>query len=100
MDSHPKPRMFEFCFVNLDYTLVRVEERDGDVTVRATADTFSLPQKLQFIRGLAAEGFIPDDYRWFPLAGKEAYSRGAKWVIDNGWLEPDPSIAEGTRVWI
>jgi hypothetical protein len=97
MKSIPtKSHAFEFCFVNLDYTLVRVEESAGEVTIRATADTFSNHRKVCFIRELAAEGFIPDDYRWFSLAGAETYSRGVRWLVDFSWLKIDEALAART----
>ena len=57
---------YEFSFPDLD-TLVQVEERAGAVLVRATRDTFSSARKEYFIRELAAEGFIPDEFQWFHL---------------------------------
>ena len=100
MHSHPKTRLFEFCFVAMDYTLIRVEECEGEVTIRATEDTFGEPQKLQFIQHLADEGFIPPECRWYSLAGKEGIGRGVRWVVDNRWLEEDAEIAADTRRWI
>jgi len=92
-------RIFEFCFIELDYTLVRVEESAGDVTIRATADTFSNDRKIYFIRELAAEGFIPDHYRWFSLTGREAYNRGVRWLVDYSWLKLDEArIARTNRL--
>ncbi len=88
---------YEFCFIELDYTLVRVEASDGDVTIRATADTFSKQRKVCFIRELAAEGFIPDDYRWFSLAGPESYSRGVRWLVDCSWLKVDEALIARTQ---
>ena len=70
-----KPRSFEFCFIHLDYTLVRVEELEGRVTIRATADTFSRRRKTSFIRELAAEGFISDEL-WLPPIDGEPDSYG------------------------
>jgi hypothetical protein len=92
MESVPdNPRSFDFCFINLDYTLVRVEEFEGNVTIRATADTFSKRRKNCFIRELAAEGFIPDD-RWFSLSDAEPYSCGIRWLIDESWVKVDAAL--------
>ena len=93
-------RIFEFCFIHHDYTLVRVEEEAGEVLIRATADTFNDHQKRCFVREIAAEGFIPDDFRWFTLAGPESYSRGVRWVVDNSWLEHDGALLASTQRWI
>jgi hypothetical protein len=85
-------RVFEFCFLELDYTLVRVEESAGEVTIRATADTFSRKRKSSFIRELAAEGFIPDEYQWGSLSETGADFRGLRWVVDNSWLKIDEAL--------
>ncbi|HXC01832.1 MAG TPA: hypothetical protein VNU49_04205 [Opitutaceae bacterium] len=98
MKSIPREsRAFEFCFIELDYTLVRVEESAGEITIRATADTFSDHRKACFIRELAAEGFIPDDYRWFSLTGPEAYTRGVRWLVDFSWLKLDEALIARTN---
>lgn len=78
-----KPRCFEFYFRDID-TRVQVENPDPDtVIVRATRNTFSERRKVNFIRQLAAEGFIPDGCQWYPLpAGMPRIN----WVIDVSWL--------------
>jgi hypothetical protein len=94
MQSAPdKPRSFDFCFIHLDYTLVRVEEFEGRVTIRATADTFSKRRKLSFIRELAAEGFISDD-RWLSPFDGEPDSYGIRWLVDGSWVKPDKALME------
>src|SRR5258708_7070593 len=99
MKSIPREsHTFEFCFIELDYTLVRVEESAGEVTFRPTADTFSNHRKICFIRELAAEGFIPDDYRWFSLTGSETYTRGVRWLVDfSSWLKLDEALIARTN---
>jgi hypothetical protein len=92
MESAPdKPRSFDFCFIPLDYTLVRVEEVDGRGTIRATADTFSKRRKLCFIRELVAEGFISDN-RWITTYDGEPDSYGIRWLIDCSWVKPDEAL--------
>ena len=54
--SVTKARVYEFDFPTLG-TLLRVEESDGAVVVRATRDTFTDERKSRFIRELVAEGF-------------------------------------------
>jgi hypothetical protein len=83
--SSPDSHCFEFYFSDLD-TLVQVEESDGAVVVRATRDSVSERRKQCFIRELAAEGFIPDSYRWFLLASSESF-RGVRWVVDTSWVK-------------
>jgi hypothetical protein len=89
------PRSFEFCFPSLD-TLVLVEDLTGEIVIHASRNTFSDERKARFIRELAAEGFIPDDYRWLPRAGMES-SPGIRWLIDTSCFKPDKTFAAGTR---
>src|SRR4051812_6475504 len=93
-----EPKCFEFCFPNLD-TLVQVEELHGDVVIRATRPTFSEQRKLCFIRELAAEGFIPDECRWFPLAGPGSF-KGIRWLVDASWLTISPAVLAQTRSFV
>jgi hypothetical protein len=100
MKSLPvKSHLFEFCFPHLDYTLLQVEEDGGEVIIRATANTFSEQRKTHFVRELAAEGFIPDEYRWWTLAGSESYLRGVRWIVDPTWLELDEALMARNRRW-
>ena len=93
MKSIPaESHVFEFCFIELDYTLVRVEERGGQVIIRATANTFSRERKRYFIRELAAEGFIPDDLGWSPFADSESFAPAIRWVVDCSWLRLDEGL--------
>jgi hypothetical protein len=66
------------------------------MVIRASRNTFSEECKARFIRELAAEGFIPDDYRRLPRAGMES-SPGIRWLIDPSCFKPDKTIAAGTR---
>lgn len=85
MKPHPLPpagvHRFDFSFPRLD-TLVRVEEGEDGVLVRATRDSFTDERKRFFIRELAAEGFIPEQVPWLPS--------GVRWVVDFSWLELSP----------
>jgi hypothetical protein len=91
-----EPRCFEFSFPKMD-TLLRVEESDGKVTVRASRDSFSTRRKISFIRELVAEGFIPDDYKWYLLADTESPFRGVQWRVDQSWLSLDEAAMARTR---
>lgn len=62
------PRSFKSCFPSLD-TLVLVEDLAGEIVIPASRNTFSGARKARIIRDRAAEGSIPDDYRWLPRAG-------------------------------
>jgi hypothetical protein len=93
-----KPQWFDFCFINLNYTLVRVQTVEGDLTIRATADTFSPRRKQYFIRELAAEGFIPDDPS-FLRSDSEPNLNGVRWLIDESWVKFDyANIARNHRL--
>ncbi|HVW22432.1 MAG TPA: hypothetical protein VHC86_14555 [Opitutaceae bacterium] len=79
------PRCHDFGFPLLD-TRVRVEDFPGGVLVRASRNSFSERQKEQFVAWLAAEGFIPGEYRWLPVGR----ARGVRWVIDVSWMPQAP----------
>jgi hypothetical protein len=87
---------FEFAFPRLD-TLLLVEVADGAVTIRATRDTFSPQRKACFIRELAAEGFIPEEFRWLQLEEPQSFHRGVRWLVDFSWLSVDGSRFDRTR---
>jgi hypothetical protein len=91
----PKLEGFEFYFAQLD-TLVWVEPSPAAVVIHSSRATFSEARKLCFIRELAAEGFIPDDYYWRTLDGPEAL-RGVRWEVDASWLQRDAALAAQTR---
>ncbi len=92
-----EPRCAEFSFPRLN-TLVRLEVSDESITIRATRDTFSPLRKDFFIRELAAEGFIPDQYRW--SSAEEAGSSFGRvhWLVDRSWLRLNEAhIAKSRR---
>jgi hypothetical protein len=88
-------RSFEFCFPRLD-TLVLVKDVPGEIVIRATRNTFSEERKARFVHELAAEGFIPDNYRWLPRIGMES-SPGIRWLVDTSRFRTDPAFAAVTR---
>ena len=91
-----EPRTFEFCFPKQD-ALLKVEVWDDAVTIRATRNTFSLQRKTAFVRELAAEGFIAEDYRWGSNDGAQTAFRGVRWLVDSSWLQQDEARAARTR---
>ena len=94
--TSPANHCFEFYFPERD-TLLRVEEADGAVTIRATRDSFSDTRKSSFVRELAAEGFIPDNYQWFSQAEPGAFL-GVHWLVDVSWLTlPESALAWARR---
>lgn len=87
-------KIYEFCFPELD-TLVQVENWNNRVIIRATRDSFSDERRTCFVRELAAEGFIPDDYRWFS-AGSYFSRWPVRWLVDFTWLKLDPQMLAQT----
>jgi hypothetical protein len=91
----PTPHCFEFYFPQTD-TLVQVERQSAAVIIRASRNTFTEQRKRSFVRELAAEGFIPDDYQWLALAETE-WSCEARWLVDISWLTIDPALRAATN---
>src|SRR5689334_24246105 len=78
-------KQFEFYFPDLD-THVRVEEAGDEVVVSATRNAFSELRKVFFVRELAAEGFIPDEYQSFSGFGTLAWLK-VRWLVDTSWVK-------------
>ncbi len=96
MKTHAlEPRSFEFYFSSLD-TLVLVENLAEEIVIRASRNTFSEERKACFLRELAAEGFIPDDYQWLAPVGPETF-QGVRWLVDISCFKPDKALVAGTR---
>ncbi|HUJ43719.1 MAG TPA: hypothetical protein VLW52_08945 [Opitutaceae bacterium] len=93
--STTNPQIFDFCFPELD-TLVQVEAADGAVVIRASRDTFSEIRRQRFIRELAAEGFIPDQYQWLGSAAP-GIAGGVRWLVDASCFQPGPTRIAETR---
>jgi len=78
-------KQFEFYFPDLD-TRVLVEECEDEVVVSATRNAFSELRKIFFVRELAAEGFIPDEYQGFSGFGAMTWLR-VRWLVDTSWVK-------------
>lgn len=78
-------RDFQFYFPDLDNIILVECHEDGNVTVRASKNNVPDERKVFFIRKLAAEGFIPDNYQWF--SGIMDGSNGLRWIKDYSWLK-------------
>jgi hypothetical protein len=72
---------FEFVHRRPDY-VVRVENHAPKVLIRVIRGCLSEREKDFFVRHLAAEGFIPDCYRWFSGDYNEA-SSGIEWCVED-----------------
>jgi hypothetical protein len=57
------PQVFEFLH-RRPQNILRVENHETGVRIRATRDNFSECDKAYFVRYLGDEGFISDRYRW------------------------------------
>lgn len=81
---------FEFYLADLD-NMLRVKcDDDGKVTVQCTQDNVSERRKVFFIRELATEGFIPDEYQWY--SGTATGSLCVQWVKDWSWVKVPETI--------
>lgn len=78
-------REFQFYFSDLDNIVLVESHADESVTVRATKNNVSDQRKVFFIRKLAAEGFIPENYEWF--SGPTDGSNGVTWMKDLSWVQ-------------
>jgi len=65
---------------------------DGGVVIRAAIDNFSEKRKEFFIRELASEGFIADEFQFLTGADGDKV-RKACWIIDRSWQVLPPEIA-------
>jgi len=90
------PESFEFYFPDRD-TLISVENRTDGVVIHATRDTFSEERKVCFIRELAAEGFIPDDYQWINERSSFSAHSAVRWLVDYSWCTLSSAAVAGTH---
>ncbi|HWC58992.1 MAG TPA: hypothetical protein VHC44_04790 [Verrucomicrobiae bacterium] len=87
-----RSKEFQFYIPDLDNIVLVKSHADGTVTVRATKANCSDARKTAFIRRLAAEGFIPDEYQW--LSGSIDETKGIRWIKDISWLKISPVIKQ------
>jgi hypothetical protein len=88
---------FQFYFPDLDNIILVESHEDESVTVRASKNNMPEERKIFFIRKLAAEGFISDEYQWF--SGSTDGTNGVLWIKDYSWLKTHaPSNRRANRV--
>ena len=87
---------FQFYFPEMDNALLVECAEDGSVVIRATRDNVSARRKAFFIRQLATEGFIPDQYQWWGGDSMDG-SRGVSWVVDYSWLRIPAKVKRRTN---
>jgi hypothetical protein len=80
------PARTEFCPRSPENYLLVENQEDGRVVIHAAFDNYTEQRKALFIRELAAEGFIPDEYEYLTSTGGFGFM-GVYWVIDDSWLE-------------
>ena len=66
--------------------LILVENSEDSVVIRAARDNFSERKKVCFIRYLAAEGFISDEFQGFGKSGSRR-TTSISWVVDQDPLK-------------
>ena len=86
---------YDFYFPEVDVH-VRVENNPDEILLRASSPNFSDRRKAVFIRHLAAEGFIPVQYRWLAEFSAAGFS-GIRWIVDASWLVIHPELTRRTR---
>ena len=70
----------ELCLAHSENRLL-IENHADKVVIRAATDHLSPREKTCLIRYLAAEGFIPDRYKWF-ADSETAFFPGLSWLFD------------------
>jgi hypothetical protein len=78
------PNSIEF-YHHQPKNLLRIERDADGLVVRAACNNFSEKRKSFFIRELAAEGFIPDHYRWSSESDAGGLP-GVRWIVDASWV--------------
>jgi hypothetical protein len=86
---------FRFSYRRPDCVL-RVENHETGVRIRAARGSLSERDKDSFVRYLAAEGFISDRYRWFSDGSDEPLS-GIEWCVEDCRPEDDLEGARARR---
>ncbi len=86
------PPCHVFDFPQLD-TVVAVENSADGVVIRASRNSFSADRKACFIRELAAEGFIGEEFgsHWWRDSG------AVRWIVDASGFMPDATHLAATR---
>ena len=87
----PSPRSYIFDFPRLD-TVVAVEAIADCVVIHVSRDTFSPARKACFLRELAAEGFIGEEF-----AGNWPGAAPVRWLVDPAEFLPAAASRAQTR---
>jgi hypothetical protein len=68
--------------------LILIENSEDSVVIRAARDNFNERERIAFIRYLAAEGFISDEFESFGKSGR--LNTSITWIVDGSWSKPVP----------
>jgi hypothetical protein len=72
--------------------VILVENSEASVVIRAAHDGFSEGEKVCFIRYLAAEGFISDEFENFRKSGWQGTP--ITWTLDQSWAKRGPGYLQ------
>lgn len=72
--------------------VILVENSEDSVAIHAARDNFSEGEKVCFIRYLAAEGFISDEFEDFRESDWQGTS--ITWTVDQSWAKRGPAYLE------
>jgi hypothetical protein len=85
---------YQFYFSEIDVHVLVENDSEG-VVVRASSRNVSERRKAFFIRYLAVEGHIPDQYQWFAGTPSDRFSH-VRWIVDVSWLTIPPAVTRRT----
>jgi len=71
---------------------IQIENSDDHVVIRAARDNFNERERISFIRYLAAEGFISDEFGSFGKSGRLGTS--ITWIVDGNQPKPTPAYLQ------
>lgn len=84
---------YEF-YIQFPDNLILVETVNGNTVIRAAKDNFSEARKNAFIRWLAQEGFIADEYQYWNISNEFA---GIEWEVEKQWTRTPVELTEKIR---
>jgi hypothetical protein len=79
--------------------LILVENNEDGVIIRAARDNFTERRKILFIRYLAAEGYICDEFQNF---GKSTWRHSFSliWAVERNWMKKAPAVLRGANLFM
>lgn len=86
------PEKAEFFLLKPD-NLIQVENSEDGVIIRAARNNFSERARVCFIRYLAAEGFISDEFENFAKVGSRV-TASITWTVDQRRVKRAPAYLQ------